>query len=200
MKHHFRPSRAACTLGTALVLILLAGGVSPLHAQATDPYLGQIVLVAFNYAPSGWAECNGQLLSIAQNQALYSLLGTRYGGDGVTTFALPDLRGRVPVHAYSQISLGQKGGEETHTLTQSEIPAHGHGVEVSSVAGTSVLPTGAVPARSSDLSNNYGKSANASMNAAAVTTSGSSQAHENRMPYKSMKYIIALQGIYPFRP
>jgi microcystin-dependent protein len=200
MIHHIPLPRTARTLGAALVFACLAGGLSPLRAQdAGAPYLGQIMLVAFNYAPVGWMECNGQLLSISQNQALFALLGTTYGGNGTTTFALPDLRGRVPVHASTQIVEGQTGGEEMHTLTAAEMPAHTHAFEVASTTGTVVPASGNVPARSADLSNEYSPAATATMNGAAVATAGGSQPHENRMPYATLKYIICLSGIFPSR-
>lgn len=162
----------------------------------SEPFLGQITLFPFGFAPQGWAFCNGQLLSISQNQALYSLLGTTYGGDGITTFALPDLRGRTPVHRGNGVMLGQSAGEENHTLTMPEMPLHTHTV---SAGGTA---TSAAPANNvwgTATVNLYGASLNVSMNSAAITAAGGSQAHPNMEPYLTLNFCIALTGIYPSR-
>ena len=167
--------------------------------DASEPLLGAIAMVSFNFAPKGWALCEGQLLPINTNQALFSLLGTTYGGDGRTTFALPDLRGRVAVDASSLIQLGEKGGEESHTLTVSELPAHTHLANASSSVGTDNTPVGNFPARDASTEAHYGSHPTAIMNAGTVGLTGGSQAHENRMPYVAIHYIIALQGIFPSR-
>jgi microcystin-dependent protein len=194
----FRGARKLLLL--AAMLLAMSGGGSPLRAQdASQPYLGQIMLVAFDFVPRGWAECAGQLLPINQNQALFSLLGTTYGGNGTTTFALPDLRGRVPVQAGSPsgIVLGERSGQESHTLSVGELPAHTHGFAVSSVAATALSPAGAVPAVTGDLSRSYAPAPAVTMHPGAIAPAGGSQPHENRMPTLALRYIIALQGIYP---
>lgn len=163
-----------------------------------EPFLSEIRLVSFNFAPRGWALCNGQLMPINQNQALFSILGTTYGGDGRTTFALPNLQGRAPAHVGADISLGQSGGEDFHTLAINELPAHSH-----SALGTDQAPNQASPV-SHDWANNAGASAygtqpNSAMNPTAIATAGGSQPHENRQPYLVLNYVIALQGIFPSR-
>lgn len=163
----------------------------------SEPFLGEIRLFANNYAPSGWMECNGQLLQINGNQALYSLLGSVYGGDGVTTFALPDLRGRVPIHVSPSIPLGQKAGEETHILTANEMPMHTHGVSASSVLGTNAEPEQNVWANQVGLYST--QAANAAMNAGSVSNAGSSQPHNNMQPYLAVNFYIATTGIFPSR-
>jgi microcystin-dependent protein len=164
----------------------------------STPFLGQVSIMSFNFAPRGWAMCNGQLLPINQNQALFSLLGTTYGGNGQTTFALPDLRGRVPVHAGSGISLGQRAGEEAHTLIASEMPAHNHAVQGNTSGpntGTPALATwtsGAASAYSS-------ASPNVAMNPASIANAGGNQPHPNMPPYSVLNFVIAMQGIFPSR-
>jgi microcystin-dependent protein len=168
----------------------------------SDQYLGEIRMFAGNYAPEGWAMCNGQLLMINQNEALYSLIGTTYGGDGQTTFALPDLQGRVPVHTGRNnvtgtvYPLGQKGGTETVTLVADQLPRHTHAVNAQSQAGTSSTPdnnywaTGQVNLYASTA-------ANGTMGSSAIGITGGNMAHNNVMPYFAVSFIIALQGIYP---
>ena len=163
-----------------------------------EPFLGEIRLVAFAFAPRGWALCAGQLLPISQNTALFSLLGTTYGGDGMTTFALPDLRGRVPVGAGqsatgSGYELGSTGGKETVTLATNELPRHSHAVQASSGGATTRNPSNSVPAAGGA----YAATRNAKMSAAMIGRNGGGQAHENRQPYVGLNYIIALQGIFP---
>ncbi len=198
-KHKRRAYRVAATLWIAVLASLFAYGPTA-HAQsASQPFLGQIFAVAFDFAPKGFAECNGQLLPINQNQALFSLLGTTYGGNGTSTFGLPDLRGRVAVDASSIIALGEKGGEETHTLTSSEMPVHTHQLEVSTNVGTTAIPDSSGFARDASGGARYGVIPSGSMNSAAVGQTGSDQPHENRMPFVVIHYIIALQGIFPAR-
>lgn len=166
-----------------------------------DPFIGEIRLTPYGYAPRGWALCAGQLLSIQQNPALFSLLGTTYGGNGLTNFALPDLRGRVIAHRGSSIVLGQQAGEESHALLISEIPPHTHSVGASLEVGTSQLPDGGVPSVSpTGLGFVYTK-ANPSKTLAAdaIQSAGNNQPHENRMPSLALDYIIALTGIFPSR-
>jgi microcystin-dependent protein len=163
-----------------------------------DPFLGEIRLVAFDFAPKGWAACDGRLLPINQNQALFALLGTQYGGDGKTTFALPDLRGRVPVGAgqgagLSNYPIGSTGGDESVKLAVGQLPPHAHPVRASSGAATTKDPAGAFPAKGGA----YAAAQNAKMNTAMLGKSGGGQPHENRQPYVALNYIIALQGIFP---
>ena len=163
-----------------------------------EPFIGEIRLVPFNYAPKGWAFCAGQLLPINQNQALFALLGTTYGGNGQTTFALPDLRGRIPIGAGqstagSSYPLGATGGQETVKLTTRQLPGHAHAVHASDAAATTKNPTGAYPARGGA----YAAAQNVRMKAAMVGRTGRSEEHENRQPYLGLNYIIALQGIFP---
>jgi len=163
-----------------------------------EPFLGEIRLVSFNFPPKGWALCNGQYLPINQNQALFSLLGTMYGGNGQTNFALPDLRGRSAVHFGSEIWIGESGGAASHTLTASQMPAHGHAVNMSNAIATSATPTGAVIGKKGRLGRDlYGNFANPVTMANSTTAAGGSQPHENTQPYLGLVAVIALQGIFP---
>lgn len=168
-----------------------------------EPFLGQIILFAGNFAPRSYAFCDGQLLSIAQHDALYSLLGTIYGGDGQTTFALPDLRGRVPLHqgagpGLSQKAIGQKAGVEQSTLGPGELPSHTHALQVSSALATDANPSGRVlaEARGDDL---YGEAPDVQLANTSVTPTGAGQPHTNMQSYTALNYCIALFGIYPSR-
>lgn len=161
----------------------------------TEPFLGDIRTVAFNFAPQGWALCDGQLLPINQNQALFSLLGTTYGGNGVQTFALPNLQGRTFLHVGNGFTLGQAGGETTHTLSINELPTHTHLVGASATAGTVATPLNNVPAHGAKAS--YGTTPDLTMNPDAVNSVGGNQPHENMPPYLVINFIIALQGIFP---
>jgi len=159
-----------------------------------DPFLSEIRLMSFNFAPKGWALCNGQTLPINQNQALFSLLGTTYGGDGRVNFALPNLQGRVPVHEGSGFTLGQRGGEEAHTITQQEFPTHNHFVSVVN-SNASVGPAGNYFAAAN---NAYHQApANTNLAPSSITNTGGSQAHQNMQPYLAVTFAIALQGIFP---
>jgi microcystin-dependent protein len=168
-----------------------------------EPFVGEIRMFAGNFAPRGWALCDGQLLAIAQNDALFSLFGTVYGGDGRTTFGLPDLRGRVPVHAgtgpgLSDRRLGSKSGSESVAMVSNQLPSHTHPFQGSSDAATTPDPSGNVFARSSGDA--YGSDLSASnMNGAAVGNSGGGQAHTNLMPSLAVNFIVALFGVYPSR-
>ena len=163
----------------------------------SDQYLGELRLISFTYAPRGWAFCNGQILAINQNQALFSLLGTMYGGNGQTTFALPDLRGRIPMHVAPSGSQGSVFGEEGHTVTISELPAHVHFPQATSRQATDAVPTGNVLASSA---NTWTAFANPTpILPATVTNIGGSQPHENRQPYLTLAWIVALVGIFPSR-
>ena len=160
-----------------------------------EPFLSEIRLMSFVFAPKGWALCNGQLLPINQNPALFSLLGTTFGGDGRVNFALPDLRGRVPIHVGSSHSLGERGGEQAHTLSIAELPTHTHVVNATSAAATTNVATGAYLG----VANNaYGPPTNLTALAASeVGNVGGSQAHLNMQPFLTLSFCIALQGIFP---
>lgn len=162
-----------------------------------EPFLGEIQFVAFNYAPRGWAFCNGQLLPINQNQALFSLLGTMYGGNGQTTFALPDLRGRVPLGYSGADPQGSAGGAEAVTLSSIHLPPHLHTFAVSERPASSTSPTGKHLA--SGTRTYGGPAANTALAADSVTNAGGSQAHTNMQPYLTLQAVIALQGIFPSR-
>lgn len=165
-----------------------------------EPFLAEIRLMSFNFPPKGWALCNGQLLPINQNQALFALLGTTYGGDGRVNFALPDLRGRSPLHAGAGSVLGERGGEEIHTLTVNEVPGHTHVLSASSDVANSHLPGAALPAgRPRGGINRYAPagSGNSVMHPGSLSASGGSQAHDNMQPYLTLNFAIALQGIFP---
>lgn len=164
--------------------------------MADTPYLSEIKLFSFSFNPKNWAYCNGQLLPINQNQALFSLLGTTFGGNGVTTFALPNLQGRVPMHFGSGMSLGEVGGEAVHTLISSEMPAHNHTVNASNNAADQTYPTGNLLSKGGSAAGFHALT-NAVMSAGVVTNTGGSQAHENRSPYLVVNYCIALTGIFP---
>jgi microcystin-dependent protein len=163
----------------------------------TTPYLGEIRMLSFNFAPRGWALCNGATLTISQNQALFAVLGTIYGGDGVSTFCLPDLRVRMPLHANDAYPLGRQGGEVNHILTTDEIPAHTHRASASSAIANTVSPTSAVWANTGKQS--YAPAPNGFMDPSTVTVNGLSQAHQNMPPFLVINFVIALQGIFPQR-
>ena len=171
------------------------------------PFLGEIKIISWNFAPQGWAFCNGQFLPINQNQALFSILGTTYGGNGQTTFALPDFRGRSPYHVSSSHILGEKGGQAAHTLTESEMPAHSHFPNASNAAGNLVFPAALSPVAQHNIwattaQNPYVGPPGTNlvpMNAACLGNTGGSQPHENRQPYLVLNFIIALNGIFPSR-
>lgn len=178
---------------------LLGAGLAPLNAAAgNEPYLGEISWVAFNFAPKNWALCNGQLLPINQNQALFALLGTTYGGNGQTNFALPDLRGRAPIHVGQGHSLGEMAGSQAHTLSAAEMPAHTHTVGVDAKEATIVTPVNtAVLAKTSTGTSAYASTTTASLAPGAVTSQGGNQAHENMKPHIAMTCIISLTGVFP---
>ena len=166
-----------------------------------QPFVGMLLLVPYNFAPQGWAFCAGQLLAIAENDTLFNLIGTTYGGDGQSTFGLPDLLGRTPIHAGSNGAgnyiIGQKGGVESVILTPNQIPMHSHTVVASSNNQNSINPSGNVFA-ATDSGNAYDPATgNKSLAAAALSSDGGSQPHENMSPYLVLNFIIALQGIFP---
>jgi microcystin-dependent protein len=162
----------------------------------SEPFLGEIKLFTFNFAPKGWAMCNGQLLPINQNQALFSLLGTTYGGDGRTNFGLPNLQARVPMHTGNGLVLGEVAGETGHTLSLPELPSHAHVVNGSPRTATVIAPTGNYLATSPG--NDYAAPpGNTSLMPATLTNVGGSQPHDNMSPYLVLNFCIALQGIFP---
>jgi len=169
----------------------------------SEPFLAEVRMVGFNFAPRGWAFCDGQILPINQNQSLYSLLGTTYGGDGRTSFALPDLRGRTPIHVGCSNggafhTLGQKSGEETHTLAVNEMPQHRHRLQATNTGNGSASPAGNVFANAgTDLYN--APQSLTGLNTGVVTHVGGGQAHENMQPYLAVNFCIALQGLFPSR-
>ncbi len=167
-----------------------------------QPFIGQIMVFAGNFAPAGWAQCNGQLLPISQYDALFSLIGTTYGGDGQTTFALPDLRSRLPIHqgqgpGLSNYVPGENGGAEAVTLLTSQLPVHTHPALGNSDAGTSTDPTGGVWASSPNNIYIAGASADTTMNPTSISGSGGGQPHDNMLPFLTLNFCIALEGIYP---
>lgn len=161
-----------------------------------EPFLAEIRIFSCNFAPKGWALCNGQLLPINQNQALFALLGTTYGGNGTTNFALPDLRSRAPIHVGSGFTLGQRGGEEAHTITIAEMPAHTHQMSGSGDGPTVTPPTNNFFSTGTGFTP-YAATPNVAMDPACISNVGGSQAHENRSPYMALNFCIALQGIFP---
>ena len=160
-----------------------------------QPYVGEIRMFAGNFAPAGWMFCDGSLLPISENETLFNLIGTTYGGDGQSTFALPDLRGRVPIHVGSGHTLGERGGEQAHTLSIAELPTHTHSARASSTNGTTPLPSGNTLAAGNNM---YAAPTNlTSLQASTVATVGGSQPHVNMQPFLTLSFCIALQGIFP---
>ena len=195
------------------MLAVVAGGAAlgvlarrdEAEAAAVEPYTGEIMLFAGSFAPRGWARCDGQLLPISQNQALFSLLGTTYGGNGTTTFALPDLRGRAPIHAgqgpgLTDRPLGESGGTESHALTAAEMPVHNHPAFARSLPGTSAHPSGLLPARDPSGVPHYGPDADATLHAGAVGLAGAGLPHDNMPPYLALTFCICLTGVFPPQP
>lgn len=162
----------------------------------SDPFIGEIKVISFTFPPKGWAFCNGQLLPISQNQALFSILGTQFGGNGTTNFALPNLQGRMPIHQGSGYIVGESGGEVDHVLSLNEMPSHTHQAMARSAATTGT-PSGATWAAGSTLA--FAPTADTVMSAGAVGNAGGSQPHENQAPYLVLNFVIALQGIFPSR-
>jgi len=174
----------------------------------SEPFLAEVKIVGFNFPPRGFATCDGQILPINQNQALFALVGTTYGGDGRVTFALPDLRGRVPIHVGSlpggqTHTWGERGGEETHSLSTNELPAHRHSLNATAATASSTSGAGArlAPTVSGRRAlTPYGAAVNLTpVNGAALGNTGSSQGHNNMQPYLTVNFVIALQGLFPSR-
>lgn len=167
-----------------------------------DPFVAEIRIMSCNFAPQGWAFCNGQILPLSQNTALFSLLGTMYGGNGASTFALPDIQGRHVIHhgqgpGLSLRDIGETGGSDTVTLLESEIPAHSHGLNAANDSGLQSTPGDAVSARANIYSTSIGQQVNMSIN--GITPSGGGLPHNNRQPFLTLNFCIALQGIFPPR-
>jgi microcystin-dependent protein len=162
-----------------------------------EPFLSEIRIFSFHFPPKGWALCDGQLLPINQNQALFSLLGTTFGGDGRVNFALPDLRGRAPLHVGGSHTLGERGGEQAHTLSISEIPTHAHALLASPTEGNVPAPAGALPASAAPNALYGPPESLAALAAGSVANVGGSQAHLNMQPFLTISFCIALQGIFP---
>lgn len=176
--------------------------IRPTTAQAApdgsdSPYIGEIRMFAGNFAPTDWQFCNGQLLAISGNEALFSLIGTTYGGNGTTTFGLPDLRGRAPMLAGAGFTLGQIGGSETVTLASTQIPSHTHAAGASTLVATSDLPGGRLPAVNAAGVPMFAPTADTSLAAAALLSTGGSQPHNNMQPSLAIHFIISLFGVYP---
>lgn len=192
----------------ARALGLLTGGawlgkqlVAPREAEAGQPYIGEIRMFAGNFAPAGWAFCSGQLMPISENEALFALIGTTYGGDGQNTFALPDLRGRAPVHqgtgAGMTVALGEMAGVESVTLLTAQMPAHSHALQGSSTLGGTNDPTGRVPSRNPLGWPHYGGSIDTTLAANELVNTGGTQPHNNMMPSLGINFIISLFGVFP---
>lgn len=165
----------------------------------STPFIAEIKIMSFGFAPKGWALCNGQLLPINQNQPLFSLLGTMYGGNGQTTFALPNLRGETPIHVGGGLTQGQSGGEQNHTLSVAEMPTHTHLANGSSAAASAVIPTGALVLAQPPFEIYRPPSSLGAMAGGTVANVGGSQAHQNMQPFLTLSFCIALQGIFPSR-
>ncbi|UKM65738.1 tail fiber protein [Flavobacteriaceae bacterium GSB9] len=188
---------------SVLIFLFLLSFINTSNAQ--EGFIGEIRMFAGNFAPRNWAFCDGQLLPISQNQALFSILGTTYGGDGRTTFALPDLRGRVAIHPGAGTGLstyvqGQKGGTETNTISVSQMPSHSHQVNAVAEDGTESTPTSNLPAGTKVLDKEYSQDTpNTTMNSEMIEPEGDGQPINNIQPYGTVNYIICLQGIFPSR-
>ena len=198
-------NRKLCkSLVAASLLLDLGLQATLVQAEAVDPFIGQMMWVPYNFAPKGWAFCDGQLLPISQNTALFSLLGTTYGGNGQSNFALPDMQGRLMINAgqgpgLSNFDQGQSGGEESHTLSVSEIAAHRHTIAAADTGADASTAAGNLHGQSAS-GKAYGNSASAAMSVGALSSTGGGSGHNNMMPYATLNCIIALQGVFPPRP
>lgn len=185
-------------ISTLVILLMLSLKVS---GQVNDPFIGQIMWVPYNFTPKNWAQCNGQLLPISQNTALFSLLGTQSGGNGQTTFALPDMQGRTMMGDSDTYPVGTKNGVANITLITGEMPNHTHNVKAVKIEGNKNLPTSNFHADTKTGDPEYSDAtANTTMSPTMVTPSGDGQPHNNMQPYGTLKCIIALQGVFPQRP
>ncbi len=187
---------------TALSVLCAILALNAGSARAQTPFLGQIEMFAGNFAPVGWMFCEGQLLPISEYSPLFTLIGTTYGGDGVQTFALPDLRGRVIVSAgqgpgLSNYIIGETGGAEAVTLTPDQLPPHSHALFADSLSGSSDTPTGLLPADAPDGVPSFGPNPVVMMRNASLSSTGGNMPHNNMKPYLVIEYIIAVQGVYP---
>ena len=162
-----------------------------------EPYVGEIRMFGGNFAPAGWSFCDGQLMPISQNDVLFTIIGTTYGGDGQETFALPNLQSRVPMHAGNGFTLGQAAGTESVTLTTQQIPIHNHALIVTTAGGSSSSPTGNILAQSPAIKMYLGAAPTVALNAQTVTPTGGSQPHENMQPFLVISFIISLFGRFP---
>jgi len=163
----------------------------------SEPYVGEIRMFAGNFAPAGWMLCEGQLVPISENEVLFQLIGTTYGGDGQNTFALPELRGRLPLHMGNGFVIGESGGAEEVTLTAQQLPAHSHALLAVGLTGDQLSPAGNLPANSFNVTPFINETPNGAMSAAAITATGGSQPHTNIQPYLCINFIISLFGIFP---
>jgi microcystin-dependent protein len=164
-----------------------------------DAFIGQLICCAFNFPPKGWTLCAGQLMAVNQNQALFALLGTIYGGNGVTTFGLPDLRGRTPIHVGPGFNLAAAGGQESHTVSQGEMPQHTHQMTATTKQANKPDGNGNLLGKTVTNMTVYAAQPDTTLNAATIPNVGGSQAHENRSPFLALNWCIALQGIFPSR-
>ena len=162
-----------------------------------DPFLGEIKIMSFSFAPKGWALCNGQTLPINQNQALFSLFGTTYGGNGQTTFALPNLQGQTPIHIGGGFFQGQNGGEQNHTLTSLEMPTHTHVAQGTTTNADQPVPTGNLLGAANNMYTGANAGGLTPLDPTSISTLGGSQPHQNMQPYLTLSFCVALQGIFP---
>jgi microcystin-dependent protein len=198
------PARRAGGWRYALTLTVFAVLFTAVPALSQTGFLGQVKLFAGNFAPQGWHDCDGSLLPISENTALFALIGTTYGGDGQTTFALPDLRGRAAIGVgqgpgLSSYVLGETGGQENVTLTVNQLPSHAHTLQATSALGSSASPATLAPSASPDGIGAYASTPNATMNASTLEGAGGGQPHENMKPFLAVRYIICVSGIFPSR-